>query len=222
MSQQINLINPALRLRRDWLAFNSVAPAALATLVLTASFYAYARHQAGELQRQQTALAAELTAAQDELKATQGVFTSRKPDSGLVEEAQSLMDKTAQRKETLRLAEESATAGGTALTEVMRGFSRQLVEGVWLTGFSVGPAGIDIRGRLLNSAALPTYIRHLNAEPAFRGRRFAALNMEEAKPQTPAGTAAATESESAKAQPRYTEFTLRASLAAPQPAGGKE
>lgn len=229
MSQEINLINPALRPQRDWLGFQSVALGCAAAVLLTLSLYAYARVSASSAQQAQAAVLERLTSVQKEVQAAQVALASRTNDPALEAEAARLAAAVRQRGEVLRLAEELSAQGSGGVAEVMRGFSRQRMEGVWLTGFSVGPSGFDIRGRLLDPALLPTYIRRLNAEPAFRGRSFAALDMQGVQPDPqPAAVAGAPAAPPpppvAGAVPpaRYTEFALRASLARPVAAGGKE
>lgn len=223
MSQEINLLNPLLRPRRDWLAFDTVAPVALAAFLLMAALSSYARLEAGKASRLQSAAGAQLAAVQAELQAVQAALAAKKNDPALERESVQLADRIRQHREVLRLAESSAIEKGVGVAEVMRGFSRQIVDGVWLTGFTVGPDGFDIRGRLLDPSLLPVYIQKLNTEPAFRGRRFSSLGMRAVEPK-PANTgeaaaeAAPTVPESA---PPVIEFSLRAVPVPAAEAGGK-
>ena len=227
MSQEINLVNPALRPKRDWLAFQGVVAAAAVSLLLVTALYAYARVSAGTSLQAQVAVKNRLEALQQEVQSAQAALTARVSDPQLEKEVVRMTVAVKQRGEVLRLAEELATHSSGGVAEVMRGFSRQRMEGVWLTGFSVGPGGFDIRGRLLDPASLPAYIRRLNAEIAFRGRSFAALDMQGVVPQpqpVDAGAAAAIPASTqlqAAGPARYTEFALRATLVV-APAGGKE
>jgi hypothetical protein len=87
-----------------------------------------------------------------------------------------------------------------------------------LVGFGFSGKEIEIRGRLLDPALLPTYINRLNDEPAFAGRRFSALDMKGVDPaddkHDDPSVAAKT-----KAPARYTEFALRTELVASQEKG---
>ncbi len=222
MSQEINLLNPALRPKTDWLAFRPVAAAAAAVLLLVVAGYAYAAYRAGETARERGSVAGRLSTLQQELQGLQAALAERKPNPALAQEIGRLSAEIAQRRQVLKLAQETAV-GGEAPAELMRGFSRQITEGVWLTGFAVAAAGIDIRGRLLDPALLPAYIRRLNGEPAFRGRRFAALDLQAGVVLPPAavgGQSTAAPPAAAAAAP-FTEFVLRASMAPPA-AGSKE
>ncbi|MBI2306804.1 MAG: PilN domain-containing protein [Rhodocyclales bacterium] len=223
MSQEINLVNEALRPKRDVLRLRYVAATAGVALALILGLHLYARIELAGGRKAQSAAEARLSGLQQELKALQEALAARRQDPALAKEIERMRAVVEQRQEVLKLASGLAGDGGDA-AEIMRGFARQRLEGVWLTGFSIGSAGIDIRGRLLDPALLPVYIRRLNGEPAFRGRQFAALDMQGVVPQAPAAGGAApsrvpaTPPPGAAAPARYTEFALKASLAAP----GKE
>ena len=98
------------------------------------------------------------------------------------------------------------------------GFSRLASADLWLTGFSVshGGADIEIRGRMFDAARLPAYVQRLSAEPAFQGRRFAALTLQRQAPEADAtaGSAAAPVPAGAATVPvatgpRFVDFVLR-------------
>jgi hypothetical protein len=230
VSQEINLINPALRPQRDWFSSRSVAPALVAALVLVGALFGGARYQLADAQKRQAHAAATHASALQRLKSLQEMLAARKNDPVLEREVARLATELKQREDVLQLARGLAGEGG-GVADVMRGFSRQRVEGVWLTDFSVGPAGIDIRGRLLDPALLPAYIRRLNGEPAFRGRQFAALDMKGVVPQPPAAAGQPAAAPAAPAAPlpapgdasqRYVEFVLHASQPVRSGKEGKE
>jgi hypothetical protein len=232
MSQEINLLNPALRRKLDWLSFDSVAVGALAALFVVSAVYGYAAMQLSAARAQSTDLSGQLAAAQDELQASRTALAARKNNPAVENEYQELSRTLRLRQEIYRLAAGSTGDGSGDVADVMRGFSRQIVNGVWLTGFALGPGNFEIRGRVLEPSLLPAYIRRLNGEPAFRGRQFAALDMRSpAEPPPAAGAATAgnvpapgnipagkAETPVAAAAPRYLEFVLRASAAPAEPA----
>ncbi|MFC5301501.1 hypothetical protein [Azospira restricta] len=225
MSQEINLLNPALRPKRDWLSFRYVALGGAAALGLVAVATAALRFDLAAEQKAQASAAARLAAVRDEVQALQARLAARRPDPALEQQAANLAAAIGQRQEVLELARGLAAEDG-GFADAMLGFSRQRVEGVWLTAFSVGAAGFDIRGRLLDPALLPAYIRRLNAEPAFRGRHFAALDMLGVEPAPPAAAGAQAPAlvppAAATGPARYTEFFLRAALGNTPAAGGRQ
>lgn len=90
-------------------------------------------------------------------------------------------------------AEQSYSAYFDALAKQAHG-------ALWLTGFAVSADGqsIELKGRMLDASALPDYLSRLNAEPVFKGRQFAQLQVTSLAPEG-----------AESAGPRVTEFVLR-------------
>lgn len=115
----------------------------------------------------------------------------------------------AQRQDVLNVVAQGDLPSSHAYSGLFEGFSRQVVEGAWLTGFVFAQKNIEIRGRLTDPALLPVYIGRLNAEPAFAGRRFAALDMKGVEPAPASAETPAAHAARAAVLPRHTEFVLR-------------
>lgn len=96
---------------------------------------------------------------------------------------------------------QGGAAGDTAVSYAayFEALAKQSHGSLWLTGFAVSPDGqsIELKGRMLDASALPDYLSRLNAEPVFKGRQFAQLQL----------TSLATEG--VEAGPKVTEFVLR-------------
>jgi len=78
--------------------------------------------------------------------------------------------------DTLQKGEFGNTKG---YSEYLRAFSRQIIDGLWLTGFSIHGAGneIAIQGRALQPELVSAYISRLGREPVMSGKSFAVLEM---------------------------------------------
>lgn len=215
MSQQINLILPALRPRFDWLALPVVAGAALVGLVLVSILAALGVNQAMNLRAHEAEIKNQLAVVQQQVQSLGQSLAARQGDTSLERQITAVRLGVTQRQEVLAVIAQGDVAQGNAYSGLLQGFSRQTLEGVWLLGFGFADKEIEIRGRLLDPALLPTYINRLNDEPAFAGRRFAALDMKGVDPADEKPEAAAT-AVKAKAPARYTEFTLRTELVAGQ------
>lgn len=217
MSQQINLILPALRPRFDWLALPVVAGAGLAGLVLISLLAVLGMTQAASLKDREAEIRSQLAAVQQQVQALGQSLAARQGDTTLDRQIAATRLATTQRQEVLAVIAQGDVTQGNAYSGLLQGFSRQTVEGVWLVGFGFADKDIEIRGRLLDPALLPTYINRLNDEPAFAGRRFAALDMkgidpaDEKRDEAPAAVKA-----NARVPARYTEFALRTELVAGQ------
>jgi hypothetical protein len=68
----------------------------------------------------------------------------------------------------------------------MRVFSRQTLQGVWLTGFDITAGGdeLTIAGRALSADLVPAYLQRLNREAAIQGRQFGSMVINQA-PEAP-------------------------------------
>lgn len=101
-------------------------------------------------------------------------------------------------KATLQGGAEGAVA--VSYSAYFDALAKQSHGALWLTGFAVSADGqsIELKGRMLDASALPDYLTRLNAEPVFKGRQFAQL-------QVTSLASEGTESTAAK----VTEFVLR-------------
>ena len=208
MSQQINLLLPALRPRFDWLGLPVVAGAALVGLALISLMAILGQTRAVSLRAAEAEIKSQLTAAQQQVQALGQSLAARQGDTSLDRQISAARLALTQRQEVLAVIAQGDVTQGSAYSGLLQGFSRQTVNGVWLVGFGFADKEIEIRGRLLDPALLPTYINRLNNEPAFAGRRFAALDMKSVDPADEKRTDASSV-DKARVPARYTEFALR-------------
>lgn len=215
MSQQINLLLPELRPRLDWLALPVVAGAGVLGLLVVVALASAAAWRLDGLKAREVALRGELAALQQEVQTLGQRLGERKGDTLLDQQLETARTGVAQRQQVLTIVAQGDLPTSQAYSGLFQGFSRQVVEGAWLTGFGFAEKDIEIRGRLSDPALLPAYIGRLNAEPAFAGRRFATLDMKAVDPaaerrDVAPGTAPLAASAPVRPQlPRYTEFVLR-------------
>jgi hypothetical protein len=192
MSRQINLYHPRFLKKREWLSLTSVTVATTVMLLLLAGAGAWSVQYAAKLQAEATAAEGRLKVAKDQFDLTVKASAARKPNPQFAQEVANAEQLLQRREEIARLLESGAVGNTAGFADYLRGLARQTPEGLWLTGFSIAAGGseMEVRGRMLNPAALPDYIRRLGNEKAFRGRSFAALTLN--RPETPgaAGTAA--------------------------------
>jgi hypothetical protein len=179
MTHHINLYDPALLRRREWLTAANLAFAVVAILTVMLLWGIVARIDAAGQAEQAAALDSRLKAAREESVTLAGQLASRKADPKLELDIAALQELLGVRRNILVALGQGDTAQTAGHSVYLRGLARQTLGNVWLTGFSIGLDGsaMEIRGRTLDPALLPEYIRRLSAEPAFRGRRFASLNV---------------------------------------------
>jgi hypothetical protein len=208
MSQQINLILEDLKPRFDWLALPVVLAIAVAGLfvLLLAGLLGYWRADA--LATRDAALRGNLQTLQQQVKEMGLALSARQGDATLPERIEAARISADQRQEVLQEISH-ADRKSPALSEAMNGFSRQVMNGVWLTGFTLGGRNVEIRGRLLDAALLPEYITRLNGEAAFAGQRFEALEMKGEVPNRNEAAVTPDKQPVTVAAKPYTEFVLR-------------
>jgi hypothetical protein len=210
MSQNINLFNPAFRKQRRVLTFGTVVQVLGITLAALSGYhYTLWQHVNG--------LTEELRSSDGLLNAQRGYVDNLKGKSGAPKTDAQLENDIARLEAELKLARDSMEAlkgGGfgnqRGFSEYLRAFSRQSVNGLWLTGFTISGGGeLEIRGRVLSPDLVPSYIQRLNREQVLAGRSFARLEM-----NRPASEPAADKGKDAKKAPRtprFLEFSLATS-----------
>jgi hypothetical protein len=217
MSQNINLFGTAFRKRRQMLTLATLVQCLAITLVALGGYHYY-------LQQQVNGLKAEL-ASSEALLASQRNFLQKKSASATAKSDTQLDADIARYESELKLARESLEAlkGGAlgnqrGFAEYLRAFSRQSLNGLWLTGFTIAGGGdLEIHGRVLSPDLVPSYIQRLNREQVLAGRSFARLEMGRPKPEAAASPDTKDkEGKKTPRMPRFLEFSLATTAAAKQ------
>lgn len=184
MAQQINLYDPALLRKRDWFALANVVLLAglLAILVTLAGFLV--RAGLPELHAQVATSETQLKAMREQVLVLGKRVAERKADPRIEQELNAARQMAGAHDVLLDTLRVQLAVDRPFFADYLRGLARQAINGLWITGFTweAGGEGLEIRGRTLDPALLPEYIRRLNNEPAFRGQAFSALKLAEGKP----------------------------------------
>ena len=184
MSQQINLFNPIfLKQEKHFSALTMVQGLGLILLgglLLTA----YAAYQLSSLQNEQKLTSAQLNLAQNQLAKVTADYSPKEKDARLetrLLRAEAEVKSLQQVSDILGKGELGNTDG---YAEYLRAFARQIVDGVWLTGFTIQGAGnaISLQGSALRPELVPAYLTRLKSEPVMQGASFATLEMQLPKP----------------------------------------
>jgi Tfp pilus assembly protein PilN len=216
MSAQINLYHPRFLKQRELLTLGNVLLAAAVLYGVVALAGGWAWRDAATRAEAAASAETQLKVAKDAVDlATKAAGRQANPQ--LIAEVASAEAQLRRRGEIAQLLESGAVGSTGGFAEHLRGLARQVPEGLWLTGFAIGPGGWDmeIRGSMLDAAALPDYIRRLGGEKAFQGRSFASLTMnraESAPVLRPVGQATAV-SPAPTLAPRPIDFVLMPKLA---------
>lgn len=209
MSQNINLLGPAFRRQRRMLTLATVVQAFGVTLAAMLAYHVM-------LQQQVNGLAAELRTSEGLLgsqrnyvEKLKGKPAALKPDAQLEAEVGRLESELNTAREAMETLQGGALGNQHGFAEYLRAFSRQSLNGLWLTGFSIAGNGeLEIRGRVLSPDLVPSYIQRLNREQVLAGRSFARLEMSRPKPEPAPAKDNKSSAPTPAALPRYLDFSL--------------
>lgn len=208
MSQQINLFNPIFMKQRKYFSLLTMLQALGMIIAGSLIFYGYAIYQVDQLKRQSEENTQRYTAEQARLAGFVAEFSPQHSIQLLQNEVQRLDKQVAEQDRIIETLKSGAVGNTTGYSEYMRAFSRQVVQGLWLTGFKVtgDAAHISLSGGVVDPELLPAYIQRLGRESIMKGKTFSTLKMQQSKVD---------EGGAGKASPapasRYIEFTLYSS-----------
>lgn len=208
MSQQVNLFNPIFLKQKKYFSAVTMLQGLGLILVGTIAVSVYAKHQLSELSSQLTLATQQLNGAKAQLAKVSTEYAPRQKSKSLEDEVLRAEAELKSQTRALEVVQKGGLGDTQGYSEYLRAFSRQIVGGLWLTGFSIDGGGkaIELKGRALQPDLVPAYINRLKNEKIMRGKAFSNLAMEQPRPGTTpeAAPAAATP----KSSPSYVEFTL--------------
>lgn len=183
MSQQINLYNPAFQRKKNY--FSVLAMLQMLALIALGSalFYGYARYQVSLLGKQAESSGKRYAAEQLRFAKFSGEFSPEKSSQMLQDELAQLESEASKQNEILDTLKTGVIGNTEGYSEYMRAFARQVVHGLWLTGFEIEGDGaqMNLNGAVLSPQLVPSYIQRLNREKIMKGRTFSYLQMRQSK-----------------------------------------
>jgi hypothetical protein len=200
VSQQINLFNPIFLRQKKYFSALAMLQALGLILLGSALFYGYALYQLRQLSLQSDETAKRYADEQARLARYAATYSPQQTGRQLEEEVKRTQAQLAVQQQIVDTLERGALGNTSGYSEYLRAFARQVVPGLWLTGFTIHGDGVrmSLSGGVLDPALVPAYMRRLNREPIMAGKSFASLQMSQ-----PHG-------EGAKlVTARYVEFTLQ-------------
>ncbi|MFM2069627.1 MAG: hypothetical protein RLZZ584_4536 [Pseudomonadota bacterium] len=178
MTQHLNLLGPGLHQQRQrWTLAQGLAGLGLLALACLAAGLVMdslaTRAQAGQTLARQAGDSARHHLAELQAQARSG------PGAGIDAELAQLRRQIADLDRVRALVASGAVGRPQGHAELLLALARQADPAVWITGLQVSAdhATLELRGRMVDPAALPVYLGRLQHEPAFHGRRFAQLQL---------------------------------------------
>jgi hypothetical protein len=210
VSQQINLFNPIFLKQKKY--FSAVAMAQGLGLIFLGCLLlvVYAKFQVSLRSREAAVSSAQLLKTKGQLISITAQFAPHQSDPALdqkIKDAEANVKSLQGIFDALQSGEFGSTRGYSGYFSA---FSREIVDGLWLTGISIYGDGHDINlsGRTLNPELVPEYLARLKRETEMHGKSFSTLEMQTPKIEPPASTDAKSAPKIATLAP-YIEFSLQ-------------
>lgn len=217
MSQQINLYNP-LFLKKEKLFSARTMAQALGLVVLgLVGIYAYSAMQAREAERLTKEYATQVAAQREQMVALSARSSANARSKTLEAEVARLEAAVKSRQGLLDTLTTGQLGNSEGISRYFAAFGRQATPGVWLTGFTIGEGGNDLRvnGRVLHPDLVPVYLRALNREEVMRGRQVTELKL--TAKEVAAAAAAGPRPKPRQEPVSFVEFSIMAPLRVPDP-----
>jgi hypothetical protein len=179
MSQQINLYNPSFEKQTTLFSAKVIGHSMLILLVGAAALGVFAIRQTSmmEADEKKFALRAkEREAYHDRMVAELQPRTRNAAIEAELAAAEAELNQLRGVSGMLTRGDMGNTKG---YADYFRAFSRQNVQGLWLTGATIVGAGkeIEVKGRALQSDLVPGFIGRLTQEPSMKGKSFDLLDI---------------------------------------------
>lgn len=215
MSKQINLFNPSFQQQATLFSASSIALACGVLVLGLAAMGSWAELRVLRLQADAKAVSSRLENAQKRLAGVSAEFTPRQKDPALTTQLAEAERQHAALQHVAQVIERGELGNTQGYAEYFRALARQNVEGLWLTGVSIGGAGreIGVQGRALDPALVPGFIGRLRSEPVMQGKAVGSLQIGEAAPLKVAGK----DGKESVAPAPYVEFSLQSAPAGAKP-----
>lgn len=210
MSQQINLFNPIFLKQKK--IFTALPMAEALGIIVAGALLLnwYAARNVSELEQEAAVGKAMLAKREQRLTAARSQFAPRAKDPALAAQVTAAEAELKALHDVSSVLQGGALGNTAGYAEYFRAFSRQNVSGLWLTGVSINGAGNDIgvQGRAMQATLIPNYIARLTGERVMHGKTFASLDI--GRPE--AAASAASTSAPAPAAAPFVEFSLQSTV----------
>lgn len=210
MSQQINLFNPIFLKQKRHFSAVTMAQAVGVVLVGVLAMHAFQV-------RQNHTLAGALAQANEQLEARTvqitrfgTEFSTQGASRLLANELATAEARLAQRRDLLDDVKTGVGGDAQGYSRYLAALARQTMPGVWLTGLDIGgkSGALVIKGRALDSALVPAYMRALSRAAPLAGRRVDEMRLSAKEPAPPSAGAAFRDPQAPREPENYIDFSF--------------
>jgi Tfp pilus assembly protein PilN len=180
VSQQINLINVNPHKREGAFSVRNMLQALGGILLCIILVYVYVAYRSSEMAGQIAEVKNKQLAEQQRLAGLTAEYIKQRAGLTLDQELNKVTAEATAQREIINALKSGVIGNTMGYSKYMQAFARQVVNGLWLTGFSVEADGLQmsISGGVLSPDLVPGYILRLNNENIMRGKTFTSLQMQ--------------------------------------------
>ena len=174
MRQQINLFQDVLRPRRVQWSAKHLSKIMIAVFGLLFVLEAFGFWQTWTAKQDLANAEQALKAKQAELKTVETKYPRPQEDQRLVLRVKQLDEEMRQKQQILGILNEGEYGNTRGFADHLTGLSKQHVEGIWLTRFSIKQGGkqLGLSGSSVKPELVPQFLQRLGSEPSFAGKEF--------------------------------------------------
>lgn len=179
MNQQINLYQPIFRRQKKVFSAATMLQTGVFFMVVFTLIYLYGQVRMQPLEEQMAKLNHDISQLNAQLGRLE-VKASGSSNSKLLENEIVKLGSEVEKRRQIQTLLSSQQVGNTkGLSVYLESFARQHVQGVWLTGFTIGDGGkaLGLKGKTLSSELVPVYITRLANEQSMKGTSFNVMEL---------------------------------------------
>lgn len=179
MNQQINLFQPLFRKERKILSFSAIIQVCLIIVAAFTAISAYSMWQVRGLQHNLDRLSAQYQQRLAQLEGITREANTLQVNNTTQSEIQRLEQELNAERRILSLLDGKHLRHIKGFSSYFESFSRQIVNGMWITGFDVAQGGqsVQIRGSSIEPELVPQFLQGLSNERQLSGTQFSVLQM---------------------------------------------
>lgn len=210
MSQQINLFNPIFLKQKRHFSALTMAQALAVVLVGVLAMYAYQVRQNHTLAQVLAQADQELEARRVQITRFGKEFSTHGASRLLANELATAEARLALRRDLLDDVKTGVGGDAQGYSRYLTALARQTLPGVWLTGLDISgkSSALVIKGRALDSALVPAYMRALSRAAPLAGRRVNELRLTAKEPAPSSASAAFRDPQAPREPESYIDFSL--------------
>jgi hypothetical protein len=218
VSQQINLFNPIFLKQKKYFSAITMVQALVPIIIGCGLLVLYVNFQVSHRVNQANETANQLLATKAQLISISAKFAPQEKNQTLDDNIKRTQAEIKSMQRVFDALQNGEFGDTNGYSSYFRAFSRQIIDGLWLTGIDIYGAGHDIslQGRALNPELVPVYLTRLKRESEMQGKSFSALDMQAPKLEVSGDTKLA----KAPMPAGYVEFNLQSLVAADAPVAG--